>query len=520
MSNIADSQEQRVAKVREVAKRAIAPAVYQVLTETVATLPPHPARQKNLAALSSTGAAVVVTGQQLGLFLGPLLTLYKALSAIADAKALQEESGIPVVPIFWLQNEDHDYEEIRSTSVLTREGQLHTIALPPEEPDEQHISLAARHLPQEITQLHDDLSTVFRSYPSAETFLSLLKRHYVSGASYTTAFAGALAELTAEDGLLFFDPRHPLLSSQLVPLFESCLKNHREITEALLQQSQRIEKEGQAAQVHVRAGSPLFFFHPHSASGPRYRIEQDGDAWKYVGAEGTIATEKLYSLLQTEPNRFSTSALLRPIVQDTLLPVAAYVGGPAEQRYLRQIVPLYALFNATPSLIIPRAMFRLIDEKNAAWLSEHGLTPEDLVMSDSDLVERLAGATVAPSPAGLFDSFRATLLTSFLPLEQAVSALDQTLATPLEKTKQNMEHALSVFSDRYAKAYSRQDQTTLERIAKLRMLLFPGGVDQERALNACTFFCRYGDDALQQLRNRIVPFEPQVKNVVLTFGDA
>src|SRR5439155_1167303 len=216
--------------------------------------------------------AAVVTGQQVGLFLGPLYTIYKAATAVVVARVLAAETGSPVVPVFWLQTEDHDLVEIASCSV-PGVGACETIAAPIAA--ENRISIAHHRLPAEIAGCLDQLEDALGDGSLAQAHLERLRRHYRPGVPWSAAFAGVLAALLAA--------------------------------------------------------------------------------------------------LRDEPRRFSTSALLRPIVQDTLLPTVAYVGGPSEVAYFAQLGPLYRAFDRTPPLVVPRARFRITDGRTRRLLDRLGL---------------------------------------------------------------------------------------------------------------------------------------------------
>ena len=190
---------------RAAAARRASPALLDVLGDQQARLPPSAARDASHAALAAGGSAVVVTGQQVGLFLGPLYSFYKAASAIATARALEAEAGVRVVPLFWLQTEDHDFAEIASCTVAGDDGAPVTLALPPERAGDARVSLAHRRLGAEVTELVDALAAALGAGPEAAEVVSLLRAAYVPGRSPAEAFAHLLASIFADEGPA--DPR-------------------------------------------------------------------------------------------------------------------------------------------------------------------------------------------------------------------------------------------------------------------------------------------------------------------------
>ncbi|HWM86922.1 MAG TPA: bacillithiol biosynthesis BshC, partial [Kofleriaceae bacterium] len=295
--------------------------VADVLATQNARLAPSPARDRNLDALRG-GAAAVVTGQQVGLFLGPLFTIYKAASAIRDAAALAARRGAPVVPVFWLQTEDHDLPEIASCAVPGQLDAPRVFALPAS-PDDR-VSLAHLTLPAEVEPCIDELADDLAGHSFTASHIARLRRHYRAGAGWAAAFAGVVGELFADEGLVVMDARDPALGELVRPVHHRALRDAEVISRALELRSEELLAGGARVQVHVRPGAPLAFHHPAGREGPRYRLEPaggegDGARFAEVGGSATHSRAELFAALERDPLCFSTSALLRPIVQDTLL---------------------------------------------------------------------------------------------------------------------------------------------------------------------------------------------------------
>jgi bacillithiol biosynthesis cysteine-adding enzyme BshC len=474
-------ERQRVARLA--AGRKVPAVLLDVLREQQSALPASAAREANLNALAKGGAAVVATGQQVGLFLGPLYTFYKAASAVAVARAIEAESGIRCVPLFWLQTEDHDFAEIRACAVAGSDGQ--PVQLQLAEAGEARVSVAHRRLGTEIDGVLDQLAFLLDGQPGAEEVLTLLRAHYRPGQSLAAAFAGVLATLFADEGLLFLDPRDARIAALAAPIYRSCLED-ADLIERLLQDRQAaLSAAGFATQVPVRSCA-LVFFHQDRAAGPRFRLQKrasDGaGAWALAGTTATVADAELLDLLAREPLRFSTSALLRPIVQDTLLPTVAYVGGPGEINYFAELGPLYQHFGVVPPLLVPRARFRCVDARTRRWLEQAGLVAADLAQPSRDIRARLHPAVPAgsPDPQKLRDRVARQILPAVEKIASAISATGEPLRRPAQRTRDSVAHALERLIGRYARGLVERDETTLRRIEKLEMVLNPGGVAQER----------------------------------------
>jgi bacillithiol biosynthesis cysteine-adding enzyme BshC len=474
-------ERQRVARLA--AGRKVPAVLLDVLREQQSALPASAAREANLDALAKGGAAVVATGQQVGLFLGPLYTFYKAASAVAVARAIESESGIRCVPLFWLQTEDHDFAEIRTCAVAGSDGQ--PVQLQLAEAGEARVSVAHRCLGADIDGVLDQLASLLDGQPGADEVLTLLRAQYRPGQSLAAAFAGVLATLFADEGLLFLDPRDARIASLVAPIYRSCLED-ADVIERLLQDRQAaLSAAGFATQVPVRSCA-LVFFHQDRAAGPRFRLQKsarDGaGAWALAGTTATVADAELLDLLAREPLRFSTSALLRPVVQDALLPTVAYVGGPGEINYFAELGPLYQHFGVVPPLLVPRARFRCVDARTRRWLEQSGLVAADLTQPSRDIRARLHPAVPAgsPDPQELRDRVARQILPAVGEIASAISATGEPLRRPAQRTRDSVAHALERLIGRYARGLVERDEATLRRIEKLEMVLNPGGVAQER----------------------------------------
>jgi uncharacterized protein YllA (UPF0747 family) len=241
-----------------------------------------------------------------------------------------------------------------------------------------------------------------------------------------------------------------------------------------------------ALQIPPRPGSTLVFFHQDNAHGPRYRLQRQpndaGGDWNLTGCNDRIADAEVRALTAREPMRFSTSALLRPLVQDALLPTVAYVGGPAEVSYFAQLMPLYELFELTPPLIVPRARFRCIAARARRLLDALGLSADDVARPIDELIERITvtRATGAADPAVLNALVADEIAPRIVALTAAVEAAFPHLHRAAVRTRDSVAHAVQRLTRRYARELLARDTTTRQRLQRLQDALVPGGVPQER----------------------------------------
>jgi len=495
---------ERIARARLAAGRTTPPTVLQVLREQQASLPPSAAREANLEALAGAKTAVVATGQQIGLFLGPLYAFYKAASAIAVARAIEAESGVRCVPLFWLQTEDHDFDEIRSCVVAGRDGEPVRLALAGA--GDARASVAYRTLPEQVSELLDRLAEALEPGPAADETLALLRAHYQPGRTMAGAFASVIAAVFAEEGLLVFNPRDARVAKQAAPVYRTCLDDCEAIERLLRDRRDALSAAGFKEQVALRERGALVFFHREGATGPRFRIQRKvtgaGEvSWALAGSTGIVQRQEMTMTLSTDPLHFSTSALLRPMVQDTLLPTVAYVGGPGEINYFAQLEPLYAHFGLTPPLLVPRARFRCVDARTRRRLGQLGLTAAELSMPQNELRARLV---VAP-PAGVAgpSELRALVESRIVPaldkLAASVEAADAHLQRPARRTRASVARGLERLIARFARTLVERDETTLRRIHRLELALNPEGVPQERYYSWPSLAGRVGIAELKRL---------------------
>jgi uncharacterized protein YllA (UPF0747 family) len=524
---------------RAAAQRRLQPQLLAALTEQNRRLGRSPAREEHLQALAEpgpAGTAVVVTGQQVGLFLGPLYTVYKAATAIAVARTLQAESGVRCVPLFWLQTEDHDYEEIHHCDVPRYAAPPLRLQLPAS--PLARVSVAHRCLGPAVTEQLDALTAALGGLPHAAPFLDRLRAHYRPEATLGQAFAGVLGELFADEGLLLLEPRQPAIAALAAPLYRQSIVQQEAIAAALLERQARLHAAGCAEQIPTRAGSTLVFFHPDGVAGPRYRLERVATAgaappsWSVPSgssdaseapASAAAAGRRVFTqaevleVLAAEPLRFSSSALLRPVIQDSLLPTAAYVGGPGEINYFSQLAPLYELLGVAQPLVLPRARFRCLEDNTRSWLAKLGLTPAEAETPRAELLRRLAARTPQERPAAA--ALRERMLADITARLGELEALDSALRDPVRRARESIERTVGRLTERYAQALLERDHVTTERVDRVQGFLFPDGVPQERLYSLPYFACKYGARTFIQklfshLRDAEV-FVPVVRSVEL-----
>lgn len=514
-------REARAEAVAAAASRTPPPALLDALSQQNARLAPSSARERNLELLGRPGTVAVVTGQQVGLFLGPLYTVYKAASAIVAAKALTEETGRPCVPLFWLQTEDHDLPEIDHCVVPRPAAESLRVALSLPDAATSRVPVAHRRLGESVTAALDEVREALGGQLHGAEFLELLERAYRPEATLPEAFATVLSAVFAEEGLIFLDPRDARLAPLAAPIHRRAIEDAAALSTALADRSAALTVAGFSEQVHIRPGAPLSFFSPDGTEGARYRLAP-GEApgtWTVSGhpESATVTTAELLGWLEREPRRFTTSALLRPLLQDTLLPTAAYVGGPGEVAYFAQLAPLYEHTGLPMPLIVPRARFRVIEERTRGLLEKLGLTADEAAAPRDELLARLAarasGEGLEP-PEAIEARLTGALTSELSRLGERLTTLDPTLSSPLRRTERTVQRAVSKLMSKYRRALVRRDAVASERLDRVRGSLTPDGAPQERVHGLPYYACRLGTRGFARMvLDACVPFSGALKDL-------
>jgi bacillithiol biosynthesis cysteine-adding enzyme BshC len=450
------------------------------------------------ARLADAGTVAVVTGQQAGLFGGPLYVLWKALGARLVARDL-EQRGVPAVPVFWVASDDHDFAEIRTATILDAVGQLRTVRYAPEhEPVGQP---AARLLfDTAIDELLNDLATWLPAGNDANATLTLLRACYRPGVSLSGAFARWLGTLLPD--LVVLDPADPDLKRLMLPVMRREIEERSPSSRLALATGERLRAAGYHLQVPVRPGFlNLFVMH----AGERRALAFDGDTIEIRGTGERITPAQALDWLERDPAAWSPGVLLRPLAQDLLLPTAAYVGGPAEIAYHAQIGPSYAHFGVPRPVLLPRPSVTLVEPAQARVLEAEGLTLPDLQGDPEGRLGQWA-RDAHPQVQAAFADARDAVRRELLRIEDLIGALDPTLRAAADSAQGRALYQIEALEEKVTRALKKRDQARAERLRRTRDALMPGGLLQERGLGLVGPIARHGSALVSLLAARVDPW--------------
>ncbi len=447
----------------------------------------EPSRE-SIAKFERPETLAVVSGQQPGLFGGPLYTIYKAATAVAFARELERATGRPVVPIFWIASDDHDFEEVRRAFVGDGSVEAKEVAYPLEAAP-RAVATARVPLADPILDLIRDVDLALAGTAFREDIVSRLREAYAPGRGWTEAFARLAGGWVAPWGAIVFDPGDREAKRLALPVFEREVELNGRSAEAARATGEELQAAGYHAQI-ARTGRELNLFW-HGESREALRISEKG-TFRLAETGREIRAKELLEMLRERPEDASPGVLLRPLMQDHLFPTAAYVGGPSEVAYWAQVNALYALFGTSPPAVVPRAGATLLEPKVQKILERFGIPWEALAGDVEALIrDTLTGFLPVDFPA-LFEKERAGWVEGMKRIETAVNAFDPSLKAAVDSATGKMVHEGQVLEKKLMQVWKRRHEETALKIRRARESLFPRGALQERTLSVLGFAAEHG----------------------------
>jgi bacillithiol biosynthesis cysteine-adding enzyme BshC len=442
----------------------------------------------SLAVLARPGTVAIVTGQQVGLFSGPAYTVYKALTAIRAARELTER-GIPAVPVFWLATEDHDFAEVDHVWVFDADYQPVKIRMTGVDNGSHPVGgIGLRDIPLA------ELRTALAGLPFADDAVAMIERAYRPGETMGSAFARVVRELFEPYGLLLIDPMEPAIRAIAAPLMKEAVERMPELADALMARSKELVERGYHAQVLVdKTTSLAFLLH----EGQRIALRRsNGD---FTGANQKFSASELASRAAT----LSPNALLRPVVQDYLLPTAAYIGGPAELAYFAQSQVLYSKLLGRQPAALPRAFFTLLDERSHKRMVRYGVSPTDLFAGEQALHNTIAARLVPERLRARLDQTKATFSTALDALKSDLDQFDVTLAAALGTSRRKIEYQVAKIARKTATQIMARDEQAVRDARSLNSLVMPERHLQERLYSIVPFIAKFGPGLVDELYSAV-----------------
>jgi len=456
-----------------------------------------PARAVEAGQRLADGRTVaILTGQQAGLFGGPLFTLLKALTALKLADQVTRDHHVTAVAIFWIDAEDHDWEEVRSCTVFDDELRPRTVVLAPRSTPEP-ASVATMRLDESIAAVLDELERLLPPTEFRSSLVADLRAAYTPGIGMAEAFGRWLERVLGDRGLIVYDSSDPASKPLVSGVFARELSMPGRTAKLAALAGSDLVARGYHSQVLVQDDSLALF---HLEGGRRAIRQQDGE---FVVGDKNYPAAVLVQEATDRPYDFSPNVLLRPVVQDTMFPTICYVAGPNELAYLGQLRGVYDHFGVPMPLMYPRATATLLDSTAVRFLTKYQLPLEALQAQDEAALNELLKTQIPPAVELSFIEAAHAIEVQMTQLVQALPALDPTLEGAARSTLGRMQHDLQTLHGKIIQAAKRRDETLRRQFIHARALAFPNGHAQERTIGFVYFLNQYGPVLVDRLNDQL-----------------
>lgn len=456
----------------------------------------------NIDLLGNDTTFAVVTGQQLGIFTGPLYTIYKAVTAVKLAQKLSaEHPEYNFVPVFWLESEDHDFDEINKVTIINAANEYSQFEyLLGGKPLERNIGgMGTVLLDEHIEQLFVSLEAQLPKSDYTPALLEMLRGYYKPGTTLLKAFTGFFNHVYEDSGLILMNPNTPEFKKVLSPLFTAEINANSEASKRVIQTSVELE-EHYHAQIKAKALN-LFMFY----KGGRHLIEPSDNGDYYLkNLRQRYTKDELLAVAHETPELLSPNVVMRPLCQDTLLPTIAYVGGPGEIAYFAQLKPVYDYFHVTMPVIYPRVSVTLMEEKVKKILEKYSLELDELFGDVDTILAKVSEQVSEVKVDALFESLDARMKESLNEARFGIQQIDATLNGTIDATIVKFQQQLDVLKQKTQRAQQQKEEISLKQIKKAALNIFPNGNFQEREFSVIQYLNKYGPDFVKWVANEIV----------------
>ena len=445
------------------------------------------------------GAATIVTGQQVGLFGGPMFAIYKALTAV---KLAQEATaaGVDAVPVFWLATYDHDLAEVNHVAIPGPDSLLQVLTTPSQGVPGAPVGTV--RLGDEIVPLVEQAAKLLGDSAAVQ----FLRESYRPGESLGTAFAYLYARVFAEWGVIVLDASDAELDRAAEPMFRAAIERADELDAALQARGKALEAAAYHQQVKVNPSSTLLFTIRDGARTPIHRRGNGGTSEFFIGADAAaekLSQAELISRIHSSPERFSPNVLLRPIIQDYLLPTLAYTGGAAEAAYFAQAGAVYETLLGRVTPIIPRFSATIVEPKMQRLIERHRISVPDVFNGPDALRRQLAEKGLPKDLQAAVDAAIKSLDSHLSNIKEKLVKLDRTLVDAAETARSKIEHQLERLQTQAARAEAQKSELVARHAETLSQALYPDKGLQERGVGGIYFLARSGLEFLHQLHDSI-----------------
>ena len=448
----------------------------------------------NIKNLKQDQTCAVVTGQQVGLFSGPLYTIYKALTAIKLAEYLNQNGRGSFVPIFWLAADDHDLAEIDHITLLNKNNQIEKIQCV-SNPLSAKLPASKILLTQEINKCVQQLEKLSHDSEFKLEIISHLRETYEPDQSYADAFGKWMTHLFKSYGLIFIDATHQGIKELGKSVFLREIAENSPSTLCAFETSKKLKQAKYNCQIQLREGILNLFF----AESERQSIGIKKDGYIIKDTQQAYSRDELLSLFEKKPYLCSPNVLLRPIYQDAILPTVAYIGGPAEVAYFAQMKSIYDKFSIPMPIIYPRTSMTIIENNIKSIFQKHNLNVQDFWNDFEITVQTLIKKHIPQSVAKVFSTATSHLKQDFKSIKKEIGSLEPGLEYSADFSLEKINQQFKYLEKKIFKASKKQNDILIQQLNKVKNNLYPANHLQERVLNVVPYLIKYGYPFMDRL---------------------
>lgn len=443
--------------------------------------------------------AVVITGQQAGLLTGPLYTIYKAATALVLAKRVHDRFGIRCVPVFWVAGDDHDFEEARVTSIITKTNEILSLRY---EPKANVDALPMYRVPIEASlhNLVDQAAAQANGSELRDEIAGFLHESLDASGSFADWMARIMARLFRDTPLVIFSPHIPAARALAAEIIDREIRDPMVSTMLVNGTGQRLQELGFPQQVEKGDADCNFFV---EMGGRRRKVLFENDQYLIPDENVACTIEDMAMMLRSAPERFTPNVALRCVVQQHLFPVAAYVAGPGEIAYWAQLKTLFRHFGKDMPLVYPRARCVLTDMKLNQLMLKFQFELKDIAGPTEDLMKRALQVAERAPTQEIVQRHREPIMTAVRAMVEELDGASKAASGMAKKIEERMTEELDRLDVAILKDDEAQTEAVRKQVTRLCNTLFPFRKPQERVLSIFSFLFEYGWDLIPRIVKEI-----------------
>ncbi|MEW4223387.1 bacillithiol biosynthesis cysteine-adding enzyme BshC [Rossellomorea marisflavi] len=476
----------------------------------MASLPSSDAVETSLEKLKNDAVAVVA-GQQAGLLTGPLYTIHKIVSVIRLAREQEQKLNHPVVPVFWIAGEDHDYQEVNHI-FLEQDGKIKKNGYPEQVVDKRMTS----DVEYDPAVMKNWISSILKVLGETEFTAGLADEMdglIREGEDIVTFFARFIMTLFKDYGLLVIDSSYGALRKLEAPYFRHLIENSREITDQVLMQQKTIQAEGFNTQLEISSDAANIFL---NLQNERALLERDGSGFKDKNNDSFFTKEELLGILDDQPGRLSNNVVTRPLMQEWLFPTLSFIGGPGEIAYWGELKKAFEFMGMNMPPVMPRLNITILERTVAKRIEDLSLSLQEVVRSGVSHVRDEFLDSLKPNELeGELHEIETYLMAKYEGIKKEASAVDSNLEPIVVKNLEIHRKQFEFLRKRTEKSIRDKNERQLSRFDLIENSIRPNGGPQERTLNILYYMNRFGPDFVNRLTNLPFTFDGTHKVVHL-----